>query len=75
MQRIHNQSSDKQHLIVDLGPFTTLLLCEIILILLKLTHHINFPWTLVLSPILLVILGSILIILRALFNLLRKTFF
>ena len=75
MQRTYNQSSDRQHLIVDFGPFTTLFLSEAILILLKLTNYVAFPWVLVLSPILLIIIGSILIVLMVLLKMLRNTFF
>jgi hypothetical protein len=53
---------NKQHLIIDFGPSTLLLLCEMVLIVLKLTGHLTISWTIALLPIILVVMGTAVII-------------
>jgi uncharacterized membrane protein len=65
----------EQHITVDLGPTTLILLSELILIVLKLMNYIVYSWTLILSPVILVITGAALILLFTLFKMLRKHLF
>lgn len=66
---------EKSHVVVDVGPSTIIVLCEIILIVLKLTSQIQYSWELILSPIILVIGGAVLILLSTLVKLLKSYLF
>lgn len=64
-----------QRITVDLGPSTVILLSELILITLKMMNYISYSWTLVLSPVILVIAGAVLILLFTLIKLLKDHLF
>lgn len=72
---MHKNSLTKQYVLVDLGPSTIIMLAELILITLKLLGHISYSWTLVLSPIILVILGASTILLFTLIKILKDNLF
>lgn len=67
--------NNKQHVLIDFGPSTVIILSELILITLKLMNQISYSWTLVLSPIILVILGASTILLFTLIKLIKDYLF
>lgn len=67
--------SGTTHITLDLGPTTIIMLSELLLVVLKLMGHITYSWTLVLSPILVVIVGAALILLTTLIKLLKNYLF
>jgi hypothetical protein len=64
-----------QRITVDLGPSTIILLSELILIALKMMQYISYSWTLVLSPVILVLVGAVLILLFTLTKMLKEHLF
>ena len=72
---MHKQSTNKQYMLVDLGPSTIIMLAELILITLKLMNQISYSWTLVLSPIILVILGASIILFFTLIEVIKDNLF
>lgn len=70
-----NKQSEKQHIVIDIGPITALFLSEICLIVLKIMNYINFSWIIILSPILLVVFSAFLTMLYALFKLIKNNIF
>jgi hypothetical protein len=72
---IKNNVSNKSHVVLDLGPSTVIVISEILLIVLKLSGHIQYSWELILSPILLVIFGAVLILLASLVKMIRTHIF
>lgn len=67
--------SRNTRVIVDLGPSTIIMLCELILIVLKILGYIQFSWELVLSPIILVIVGSVAVLLLTLVRIIKDNLF
>ncbi len=70
-----NTNREKLSVTVDIGPYTVLLLAEIILIVLKIMTYITYSWFLVLSPIILIIGASSFILLLTFLKLLRNNLF
>lgn len=70
-----NKVSTKQHIVVDVGPLTAFVILEIILIILKITGYISYSWMLILSPVLLIILCSSLILLFSFLKLIKDNIF
>lgn len=62
----------RTNVILEIGPFTSILLAEIILITLKLINQINLSWNLVLLPIYLVVLGAVLVMMFTLFKIIKE---
>lgn len=60
---------------VDIGPFTIIFLSVLLLTTLKLLGHIMLPWYMILSPVLVVVFGSAIIILYTLVKMLKNYFF
>lgn len=60
---------------VDIGPFTIIFLSVLLLTTLKLLGHITLPWYMILSPVLVVVFGSAIIILYTLVKMLKNYFF
>lgn len=72
---MNKQTHSKQHILIDFGPSTIIMLSELILIALKLMNYIPYSWTLVLSPIILVIAGATGILLLTLIKLIKDNLF
>lgn len=72
---MNKENGNKNHIVIDLGPTTMILLSELILITLKILNYISYSWTLVLSPIILVITGAAIIFLFTLLKLLKNYIF
>ena len=72
---MYKQSTNKQYMLVDLGPSTIIMLAELILITLKLMNQISYSWALVLSPIILVILGASIILFFTLIKVIKDNLF
>lgn len=72
---MNNKVMHKQHLVVDVGPYTILMIAELVLVLLKITQYINYSWWLVLSPIILVVVSATFILLVTLIKALKDYFF
>lgn len=72
---MNKSTISKQHIVVDFGPSTIIMLSEIVLIGLKLMNYIPYSWTLVLSPIILVILGASTILFFTLIKLIKDNLF
>lgn len=60
---------------VDIGPFTIIFLSVLLLTTLRLLGHITLPWYMILSPVLVVVFGSAIIILYTLAKMLKNYFF
>lgn len=60
---------------VDIGPTTILFLSVMLLTTLKLLGHINLSWYMILSPVIVVVIGSALIIFYTLIKMLKNYFF
>lgn len=60
---------------VDIGPFTIIFLSVLLLTTLRLLGHITLPWYMILSPVLVVVFGSAIIILYTLVKMLKNYFF
>jgi hypothetical protein len=70
-----NTNREKLSITVDIGPYTVVLLAEIILIVLKILTYITYSWLLVLSPIILIIGAASFILLLTFLKLLRNNLF
>lgn len=70
-----NKIPSKQHIVVDIGPLTTLMIAELALIVFKFMNYISFSWLIVLSPILLLVTAAALIILYTLLKLIKDSLF
>jgi hypothetical protein len=57
---------------IEIGPFTSILLAEFILIALKLMGEITITWNLVLIPIYLVVAGAALVTMFSLFRIIKN---
>lgn len=66
---------DKHHLVIDLGPSTLILLCELILIALKLSGVLGISWILTLLPVIVIVVGSALILFISFVRMLKRHFF
>lgn len=65
----------KTRVILDFGPSTIIILAEMLLVVLKILGYINYSWSLVLSPIILVILGASVILFFTLIKIIKDTLF
>lgn len=65
----------KTRVILDFGPSTVIILAEMLLVVLKILGYINYSWTLVLSPIILVIVGASLILFFTLIKIIKDNLF
>jgi hypothetical protein len=65
----------KTRVILDFGPSTVIILAEMLLVVLKILGYINYSWTLVLSPIILVILGASIILFFTLIKVIKDNLF
>lgn len=65
----------KTRVILDFGPSTIIILAEMLLVVLKILGYINYSWSLVLSPIILVLIGASLILLFTLLKLIKDNLF
>lgn len=65
----------KTRVILDFGPSTVIILAEMLLVVLKILGYINYSWTLVLSPIILVILGASVILFFTLIKIIKDNLF
>jgi uncharacterized membrane protein len=65
----------KTRVILDFGPSTVIILSELLLVILKILGHINYSWTLVLSPIILTIIGASLILFFTLVKIIKDNLF
>lgn len=65
----------KTRVILDFGPSTVIILSELLLVVLKILGHINYSWTLVLSPIILTIVGASLILFFTLMKIIKDNLF
>lgn len=65
----------KTRVILDFGPSTVIILAEMLLVALKIVGYINYSWTLVLSPIILVILGASTILFFTLIKVIKDNLF
>ncbi len=70
-----NSNKEKLYVTVDVGPYTVLLVAELVLIVLKILSYIQYSWLLVLSPIILVVLSACIILLVTFLKLLRNHLF
>jgi len=70
-----NTNREKLSVTVDIGPYTVVLLAEIILIVLKILTYITYSWLLVLSPIIVIIGAASFILLLTFLKLLRNNLF
>lgn len=70
-----NNMLNKLHVVLDIGPSTIIILCELLLIALKLSNQIQYSWELILSPIILVITGATLVLLVTLVKLIKDYLF
>lgn len=70
-----NNNQNKTYLTIDLGPTTLIFLAEMILIVLKLTGHINVSWILALSPIIVLVGGAAIILFLTLIKLIKRHIF
>jgi hypothetical protein len=69
------KQTSKNHVIVDIGPYTILMISELVMILLKVMNYINYSWLLVLSPIVLIVAAASVILLFTFFRLLKEHLF
>lgn len=60
---------------VDIGPTTILFLSVLLLTTLKLLGHVSLSWYMILSPVIVVVVGSALIIFYTLVKMLKNYFF
>jgi len=60
---------------VDIGPTTILFLSVLLLATLKILGHIGLSWYMILSPVIVVVVGSALIIFYTLVKMLKNYFF
>lgn len=65
----------KTRVILDFGPSTIIILAEMLLVVLKILGYINYSWSLVLSPIILVILGASVILFFTLIKIIKDNLF
>ncbi len=65
-------SNKSSHLVVEIGPFSSILLAEFILIALKLMGEISLTWNLVLIPIYLVVASAVLVMVFTLLRIIRN---
>jgi len=65
----------KTRVILDFGPSTVIILAEMLLVVLKTLGYINYSWSLVLSPIILVILGASIILFFTLIKIIKDNLF
>jgi len=65
----------KTRVILDFGPSTIIILAEMLLVVLKTLGYISYSWTLVLSPIILVIVGASLILFFTLVKVIKDNLF
>lgn len=65
----------KTRVILDFGPSTVIILAEMLLVVLKILGYINYSWSLVLSPIILVILGASVILFFTLIKIIKDNLF
>lgn len=65
----------KSRVILDFGPSTIIILAEMLLVVLKILGYINYSWSLVLSPIILVIIGASLILFFTLIKIIKDNLF
>ena len=70
-----NKGSEKSHVVVDVGPYTILMIAELTRIVLKVMNYIQHSWLLVLSPIVLIIASASLILLFTFLKLLKNNLF
>lgn len=70
-----NKGSENNRLIIDVGPYTTLMISELTLIILKVTNYIQYSWFLVLSPIVLIVAAASLILLFTFLKVLKNNLF
>lgn len=68
-------TSEIQHITVDLGPTSILVLAEFLLVTLKLMGHIGWTWPIVLAPIILVVAGASFILLFTLLKMIKDRLF
>jgi hypothetical protein len=69
------KQTNKNHVIVDIGPYTILMISELVMILLKVMNYINYSWLLVLSPIVLIVAAASVILLFTFFRILKEHMF
>lgn len=72
---MNNKGAPKQHIIVDVGPYSMLMGAELVLIVLKIMGYISYSWSLVLSPIMLTVLSASCILLFTFLKVLKNYFF
>jgi len=65
----------KTRVILDFGPSTVIILAEMLLVVLKILGYIAYSWSLVLSPIILVLIGASLILLFTLVKIIKDNLF
>lgn len=65
----------KTHIVVDLGPSTVLIISQIILLTLKIMNYIQFSWTLILSPIIMVIGIAVVVLFFTLLQVIKDNLF
>ena len=70
-----NKGCEKTHVVVDVGPYTILMVAELTLIVLKVMNYIQYSWLLVLSPIMLIVASASLLLLFTFFRLLKNNLF
>jgi uncharacterized membrane-anchored protein len=70
-----HSTSSSTRITIDLGASTIIMLSELILIVLKILGYIPFSWELVLSPIILVLIGSVTVLLFTLIKIIKDNLF
>lgn len=66
---------ESNYLMVDIGPSTILFLSVVLLTILKVLGKVTLAWYIILSPVILVVVGSVAIILYTLVRMLKNYFF
>lgn len=69
------KDTSSNYRMVDIGPTTILFLSVLLLTTLKILGHIGLSWYMILSPVIVVVIGSALIIFYTLVKMLKNYFF